>query len=163
MRLSLGAGLREFLKPRTTLVGPWLGLAWRRLSGEAQLLLNRQDTSLGSIALYNVNLAAMYQVLSLGSQLVGSAHLRTEVGQIWAQGAANARAGIAEHSDRVTHLALALHVKFESAIQRHLSLSLHVQAGAARGVAARVEGQTIANTQGAFLGVSLGLSYAHFI
>jgi hypothetical protein len=163
LRATAGVALREFFAPNTTLIGPWLAVAMWRLSGEAQFLTSKRDAHTGTVNLYDANLAAAYRVISFGSTIAASANLRAEAGRAWAKGSNYDTSKIEAKSDWVTQLGLAVDLAFEASIQRHLGLELHVQGGGTRGITAQADGQSVATTQGLFVGACLGLHYMHFI
>ncbi len=168
LHVAAGAALREFFNPNSLLIGPWLSVAAWRLTGEAQFLTTKQNATLdnatlGSVTLYDANLAAAFRVISFGSTIAASANVRGEAGITWAKGNTHDASKADEKFGWVTQLGVALDVAFETSIQRHWGLELHVQGGGARGVMAQALGSTEATTRGVFVGAGLGLRFAHFI
>ena len=166
LRASAGAAVREYFSPRTTLVGPWLSVATRRFGGEVQFLTTQKDATqglvtLGTVTLYDVDLAGIYRAFSWGSGIVASANLRAEVGNTWARGEPGHGANILKQPTRSNaRLAAALDFTAETAIVGDAGLQFHLLLGGnAGGVTAQAVNQAVVGTEGFFAGAALGLHY----
>ena len=126
LRATAGVALREFFAPNTTLIGPWLAMAIWRIAGEAQFLTSKQNAdlgnvTLGTVTLYDANLAAAYRIVSFGSPIATSANLRAEVGRTWAQGNPDDNSKVKESPVSRTHFGLAIDLAVDAPITRHTS------------------------------------------
>jgi hypothetical protein len=163
LHASAGAAVREFFNPRTTLVGPWVSVAGRRVSGEALLLVTSDAVAngTGTVSLYDTGLAGIYRAISWGSSLVSSVNLRVEVGSTWARGEPGNAANVRKLPTKAgARLGSALDFATEARLTRNVGLQLHLLLGAdAWGVKARAFDQAVASTNGLFAGAALGLQY----
>ena len=166
LRASAGAALREFFGPRTTLVGPWLSVATGRFAGEAQFLTTEKDATqgavtLGTVTLYDADLAGTYRAFSWGSAIVTSVNLRVEAGNTWAVGEPSHGMNIRKQPTRSNaRMAAALDFMAEMATVNDIGLQLHLLLGGnVGGVTAQAVNQAVVGTEGIFMGAALGLHY----
>ena len=164
LRASAGAALREFFSPRTTLVGPWLSVATGRFAAEAQFLTTQKDATqgavtLGTVTLYDADLAGIYRAFSWGSAIVTSANLRVEAGNTWARGEPSHGTNILKQPTKSNaRMAAALDFMAETAIVGDIGLQLHLLLGGnVGGVTAQAVNQAVVGTEGIFMGAALGL------
>jgi hypothetical protein len=166
LRASAGAVVREFFSPRTSLVGPWLSVASGRFAGEAQFLTTQKDATqgalnLGTVTLYDADLAGIYRAFSWGSAIVTSANLRVEVGNTWASGEPSRGVNILKQPTKSNaRMAAALDFMAETPIAGNIGLQLHLLLGGnVGGGTARAVNQAVVGTEGIFTGAALGLHY----
>jgi hypothetical protein len=147
-------------------VGPWLSVASGRFAGEAQFLTTQKDATqgalnLGTVTLYDADLAGIYRAFSWGSAIVTSANLRVEVGNTWASGEPSRGVNILKQPTKSNaRMAAALDFMAETPIAGNIGLQLHLLLGGnVGGGTARAVNQAVVGTEGIFTGAALGLHY----
>ena len=159
LKLGAGIALRHFFGPSTSLIGPWMSAFAHRFSGEALFLTSNNSAPVGSVTLYNLDVAAAYEIIAWGESPKLGLRLRGELGKTWAKGNPTDPSSARGQTDSSTQAAALLEVLVESPMSRRFGIEAHLSAGAARGLIATADYRASATTNGLFVGAGLGLSF----
>ncbi len=158
-RVDVGSGgsLRQFASPATTFLGPWLSIGSGAWQFEGLFLKASTKARAGTVGLYDINLAAAWTPLQLGSVPRISLALRGEVGIAWAVGSPGTNSRAVGSTQRAEQLALLVEPRLDVPFSTALAVEARFSAGVARGPTATEDRVARATCNGPFIGTALGL------
>lgn len=155
--MSAGLHAREFARPKTVLLGPWLSVGAGRWRFEALYLRASAGVPLGRVGLRSAVLSASWTPWEFGQTLRVELGLRGELGMTWATGSpldGDRAVGSTLHGEQAAATAESrLEIPWTSAV----ALQARFAAGVARGPTAIASGVAAATCGGWFAATGLGL------
>jgi hypothetical protein len=156
---SAGGWVREYSRPGAPLFGAWVGMTYRRVTGE--LVLGRSTTAgpIGDVNLSYAALATAFDVFEASSKPLIASRIRLEGGDTWASGSPSDGFAKAHSAFALTMAAMA-EVTLRFVLVRATTGQFKLVGGYSSGLSATENGQAVASTSGWVIGVGLGLDFA---